>query len=89
MNARITVVKKPLNMDLICAHFPEAARAATACPDFQVGQSFEVPGSNIACSEGFCDVAWMTLERIVTRACNGEKLLGANAFPSAPMVCAP
>lgn len=81
MNARITVVRKTLHIDIIRQHFPEAAETATACPDLTEGQVFEVRGGHIACPEGFCDDAWTTMEGLATRACNGEKLLWASAFP--------
>jgi len=81
MGARITVVKTSLHKDLIARHFPEAALSATPCPEFREGQVFEVQGQHIACPEGFCDYAWSTIERMVERACKGEQLMWANAFP--------
>ena len=81
MSARITIIKRTLHRDVISQYLPEAAAAAEACPEFREGQVFEIPGAVPVMPEGFCDYAWGTIERFVARACKGEKLLWANAFP--------
>jgi len=81
VNARITVVKRTLHMDVIQEYLPKLAAIATPCTDLREGQVFEVQGEHIACPEGFCDYAWSTIERMVGRACKGEQLMWANAFP--------
>ncbi len=81
MGARITVVETSCHTDLIARYFPEAAASAMPCPEFREGQVFEINASHVACPEGFCDYAWSTIERVVGRACKGERLMRGNAYP--------
>lgn len=84
MNARVTVIKKCLHMDVIKTHLPESVPIATACMEFQEGQTFEIRGAAPTPPDGFCTLAWKAVERSVERACRGEKLMWANAFPCCP-----
>jgi uncharacterized repeat protein (TIGR04076 family) len=81
VNARITVIKRSLNRDIFESHLPDTLARAVACPDFEEGQTFLVRGDHPVRPEGFCDYAWMTLERLVTRACADEALMMGTAFP--------
>jgi uncharacterized repeat protein (TIGR04076 family) len=82
VNARITVIKRSLNRDIFERHLPAAISRAKACPEFEEGQTFLVRGGDhLVRPEGFCDYAWMTLERLVARACAGEELMMGTAFP--------
>lgn len=81
MSARITVIKRSLNMDIVRRHLPQDVGAVEVCRDFREGQVFEIPGDAPAMPEGFCDVAWQAIERNVARTCRGEKLMRGNAFP--------
>jgi uncharacterized repeat protein (TIGR04076 family) len=81
VSARITVIKRSMNMDIVSRYLPEDVGTATLCRDFTEGQAFEIPGDIPARPEGFCEVAWQAIERNVARACKGEKLMRGNAFP--------
>ncbi len=81
MNARITVIKRTLHLDVIRRHLPEDVDTAELCRDFHEGQAFEVRGEELTPPEGFCEVAWAAIEKNVARACRGERLMRGNAFP--------
>lgn len=81
MNARITVIKKTLHMDIIQEDLPNLAAIAAPCSDLRDAQAFEVQDDHIACTEGFCAHAWKTIGPVVTRVCRGETLNGPDAFP--------
>ena len=57
MNARVTVIRKAFNGDIIEQHLPDYARRATPCGVFEEGQTFEIKGPFPAKPEGFCDWA--------------------------------
>jgi len=81
VGARITVIKRSMNMDVISQYLPESVATAELCRDFEEGQTFEINGPVPTMPEGFCEVAWQTMERNVARACKGERLMWSNAFP--------
>ena len=74
MDARITVVKRSLNEDLIQTYFPEHVGKLTACPVFEDGQVFEIKGIFPSKPEGFCDWAWADIQRNVAMACMGADM---------------
>jgi len=80
MDARITVVKRAFHKDLIEEHLPERAAEATPCPVFEDGQAFEIKGPFPAKPEGFCDWAWVDIQRNVAMACMGAELPAGCAF---------
>jgi uncharacterized repeat protein (TIGR04076 family) len=81
MSARITVIKRSMNMDVIRRYLPESVATAELCRDFTEGQTFEIKGPVPTMPEAFCEVAWQTMERNVARACKGEHLMRSDAFP--------
>jgi len=80
MDARITIVKRSLNDDLIETYFPEREGKLMACPAFKDGQVFEIKGIFPTKPEGFCDWAWSDIQRNVAMACMGAKLPSGCAF---------
>ena len=74
MDARITVVKRSLNEDLIQTYFPEHVGKLPSCPVFKDGQVFETKGIFPSKPEGFCDWAWADIQRNVAMACMGADM---------------
>ena len=74
MKARITVVKKLVNHDLISelatAEFQE--NSTEGCDRFQIGETFDVGWDEIP--KGFCTWAWADIQRDVS-----SMLMGADA----------
>ena len=79
---RITVMKRPLHSDLIEAHVPELRAAAVPCEKFTEGQSFLVDQFPPEKPEGFCDWAWVDIQRNVAMA-----VLGAEMTPGCAFTC--
>ena len=80
MNARITVMQRAFNKELIDEHFPEYAKTATPCPVFKGGQVFEIKGIFPAKPDAFCDWAWADIQRNVAMACMGADMPAGCAF---------
>ena len=74
MNARITVIMKAFNKDVIDTYLPEYAKKATPCAVFEEGQVFDIKGPFPAMPKGFCYWAWCDIQRNVAMACMGAKL---------------
>jgi uncharacterized repeat protein (TIGR04076 family) len=81
MNARITVVKRPLNTDLVEKLLPDCVGEARPCTKFREGMTFEVTGPFPEKPEGFCDWAWVAIYPNLALACAGAKLSAGVAFP--------
>ena len=81
MNARVTVIKKAFNKDVIDKYVPEHGASAMVCPVFEEGQTFDVKGPFPSRPDGFCDWAWVDIHRNVAMACMGATLPPGCAFP--------
>ena len=81
-SVRITVVKRPLHSDLIAEYLPQFAEQAVPCEKFEVGESFLVDRFPPEKPEGFCDWAWVDIQRNVAAA-----LLGAKLTPGCEFTC--
>ena len=57
MNARVTVIKKAFNKDVIDKYVPEHGASAMVCPVFEEGQTFDIKGPFPSRPDGFCDWA--------------------------------
>ena len=77
---RITVMKRPLHSDLIAAHLPHLNDRAVPCEKFSEGQSFLVDAFPPEKPEGFCDWAWVDIQRNVAMALLGSELTPGCAF---------
>jgi len=79
---QITVPKRELHRDLISEHAPQFLEIAVPCETFDVGDSFVIDGFPPEKPEGFCNWAWVDIQRSVTAA-----LLGAKLTPSCEFTC--
>lgn len=84
MSARVTVVHRALNMDLIRTYWPDRVAIAAPCPNFVDGLVFAIRGANPTKPDGFCVFAWMAIERTVRLACTDEHLVPENQFHPFP-----
>lgn len=81
MAVRITVVTRSLNQDVADAYFPERKGKIVPCGVFHDGQVFEVNGRLPEKPEGFCDWAWVDIQRVVVLAFAGAQFPPTLAFP--------
>jgi uncharacterized repeat protein (TIGR04076 family) len=81
-SVRITVVKRPLHADLISEYLPQFAEQAIPCEKFETGESFLIDRFPPEKPAGFCDWAWVDIQRNVTAA-----LLGAKLTPGCEFTC--
>ncbi|MDD5263415.1 MAG: TIGR04076 family protein [Candidatus Bipolaricaulis sp.] len=81
MNARITVIKRALNIDLVETHLADCLSVARPCSVFREGMTFDVKGPFPEKPQGFCDWAWVAIYPNLALACAGAELSAGVAFP--------
>ena len=71
---KITVIKKSYHQDLVDRHLTEEAKGKFGpCEVFQVGQEFILEGWPEK-PEGFCDWAWVDIQRIAVSVAFGGQV---------------
>ncbi len=84
---KITIIKKGFNQDLVNRHLAEEEKSKFGpCETFQVGQEFIVEGWP-AKPEGFCDWAWLDIQRVVGIAAFGGQVEGTRPKNAWPVGC--